>query len=226
MAAEQIAEAQRRDREALPQLSDAEIEKAIRAGQANEFDDLISDCTASPDFGEFFNLETALSISGDLPLGLFEVVTSGNAGRIAFLAAQARRMDESFTIDNVSDEVREITIFVVVNPRDPDVRLKPPNYTLHWDYHLFPSPIRRILLRSKEKPETELAPRHIEIEAVEVKKGGKSWPATRAVATFSLEAARLLTPREVDVVLITQGGERRCKIGRNDRARLFPPSDR
>ena len=208
MAAEQIAEAQRRDREALPQLSDAEIEKAIRAGQANEFDDLISDCTASPDFGEFFNLETALSISGDLPLGLFEVVTSGNAGRIAFLAAQARRMDESFTIDNVSDEVREITIFVVVNPKRS--RRETQAAKLHASLGLslsLPSPIRRILLRSKEKPETELAPRHIEIEAVEVKKGGKSWPATRAVATFSLEAARLLTPREVDVVLITQGGE-------------------
>ena len=53
---------------------------------------------------------------------------------------------------------------------------------------------------------------------------GGEWQSNRAVAVFSLEGAKALTPDDVDVALIITAGEFRCKIGKKDRARLFSPN--
>ena len=85
--------------------------------------------------------------------------------------------------------------------------------------------IEHIVLRTKKKPEMVLQPESIELEPVVWSNllGGEV-ESNRAMAIFSFEGAKDLTPGDVDVVLITQAGERRCKIGRKDRDRLFPPN--
>jgi hypothetical protein len=45
---------------------------------------------------------------------------------------------------------------------------------------------------------------------------------SRAKATFSLESIKALAAGDLDVVIITKDGERRCSIPARDRARLFP----
>src|SRR6476659_2158589 len=68
-------------------ITDAEIAAAIRAGQAKKFGDLLSTCFATPSFGDLFKeAEPAGGVKAD---GNYDVTVSTNAGRIAFLAADA-----------------------------------------------------------------------------------------------------------------------------------------
>ena len=50
--------------------------------------------------------------------------------------------------------------------------------------------------------------------------GGKGQP-NRALARFPIGTVRELPAGEFDIVLITEAGERRCKVGAKDRERLF-----
>lgn len=43
----------------------------------------------------------------------------------------------------------------------------------------------------------------------------------QAVAVFHLNQVKELPPGDVDIVLVTEAGERRCKIGTKDRAKLI-----
>jgi hypothetical protein len=70
-----------------------------------------------------------------------------------------------------------------------------------------------------------LQPSNVTTEQVEWANllGGKVI-SNKAYATFPLEAAKGLPPGEVDIVVVTEAGERRCKIGNKDRDRLFGTS--
>ena len=49
--------------------------------------------------------------------------------------------------------------------------------------------------------------------------GGK-WEGQGATAVFDLAAFKAMPGDEIDIVVVTAAGERRCKIGRKDRAAL------
>jgi len=85
-----------------------------------------------------------------------------------------------------------------------------------------PAPIEHVVLKSKAKGETVVQPMKVETEPVEWSNllGGKV-EGNRAVAMFDWSAVRELPAGEFDIVVITPLGERRCKVGTKDRARLF-----
>src|SRR6266516_4214982 len=79
-------------------LSDADVESAIKAGQTKKFDHLVSDCNATAGMGQGI----AASLAGGMqPNGGFSVTVSANAGRIAFMAADAKRLYKSFSATDV-----------------------------------------------------------------------------------------------------------------------------
>lgn len=192
-------------------LSDDAVAAAIRAGEARKFKQLISDCTATVGFGAALSAGIA---GGIQPTGSFTVIVSRNEGRIAFMAAQGKRLYQPLTIDAVTPEMREPAVFVTVEPQDPS---RSGNV-----YHVA-APIERVVLKSKVDESVVAQPLAFDTEPVEWRNLlGGSVSANRAVARFSVDDVREMPAGEFDVVVITTAGERRCKVGRGDRRRLFP----
>lgn len=191
-------------------LSDADVDAAIKAGVRKKHSHLLSTCSARPGIGA----SIAGEFAGDVHYtGGYDVVVSTNAGRIASLAAEAKRLYKRFTRADVGEELLSPAVFVIADPEQPS----------HLKSSLkVPAPIERIVLRSKVRDNMVAQPQAIAIEQV-------TWPhlrggaisGTRALARFPMASVQEFPPGDFDVVLITTAGERRCKVGASDRARLF-----
>ncbi len=204
-----ITQTARAQQQAL--LDDVAVDAAIKAGQSKRFSHLISDCIATPGFGE--GLGAAMA-GGIQRTGGFNVYVSANAGRIAYLAADAKRLYKPFTIQNVDEALRTPMAFVAVYPQEPD---------RSGNTYKVAAPIERVVLKSKNDPNAIVQPETFETEPVQWKNLlGGSVDANSATATFPFEAIKRLPPGEFDVVVITPAGERRCKVGQNDRKKVFP----
>lgn len=192
-------------------LNDTDVGAAIKAGESGKFSNLISDCVATAGFGE--NMAAAAG-SGLNRTGTFSVVLSGNAGRIASMAARAKRLYKPLTVTAVTEEMRAPGIVVSVEPDEPS--------TSGNDISV-PAVIEHVVLKSKSKSEIVVQPTRVETEAVTWSNLlGGSVQGNRAVAYFEQGAIRELPAGEFDMVVITANGERRCKVGNDDRKRLFP----
>jgi hypothetical protein len=184
-------------------LQRAEIESAIAAGIA----------------GKRLN-STCVATSGFLDLGPenggFAVIVEGPVGRIMRLAAEAKKKYQPFTIDNVDDEVLAANLFVVASPNGP-------SFT-GGSWHRT-APADHLVLKRKgakgDDPADVLQPANLETfpESWTNAMGGK-WDGQGVTATFDLAAFKAMPGDEIDIVVITSAGERRCKIGKKDRAAL------
>ena len=184
------------------QLTEADIVEAIKMGEDDDFDDLISDCTAGPNFRASF---------GGFGKG-FDIVTMGSAGRIAMAAREGKRKYMPVNLESVADDLRSQQLHVMAEPNDPDADDRAPM-------------IEHLVLKAKEKPKIVLQSESVETEIVEwINFLGGKLASNRVVAIFSLDGAKNLTPGDVDVAVITTAGEFRCKIEKKDRERLFPPN--
>lgn len=190
-------------------LTDADIEGAIKAGMDKKFSNLVSACDAHPGFGAIMNAGSGLQYTGT-----YDVVVSANLGRIASLAAEAKRLYKPFALADIGADLRAPAIFVSATPVKPTARQKGRTIEVA-------SPLDSIVLKSKTS-EAALQPVTFATEPVEWANvlGGKL-EGTIGVATFSYDGFRELPPGDVDIVLITKAGERRCKIGTVDRTRLY-----
>ena len=179
-------------------------------GRRQEAGTLVETCFAGPGFGEDFggNLTGGLQQTGS-----YTVTISANAGRIAYMAANAKRLYQKFTADNVTEDLRQPAVFLSIEPnqppRDPKV-IK------------VPAPIEQVVLKSRVKNDAVTQPTKLDKEPVEFANlAGAKFQSTRAVAVFDLAAVRELPAGDVDVVVVTPVGERECKLNAKDRARLF-----
>jgi hypothetical protein len=191
-------------------LDDAAIENAIKTGQTGKLNTLIWECVAEAGTGA---AHSAFLYGGSHPIGSFHIVASTNVGRIAFLAAQAKRLYKPLTLGDVPDDLREPGVFVSVDPQAP-------KHIANVD--LVAPLIEHLVLKSKQAASAVVQPQKLDITPVEWGNvtGGKV-VGTRALATFALKAVMKLPPGDIEVVLITDAEERKCKIGTRDRARLF-----
>jgi hypothetical protein len=192
-------------------LTDAEVADSIKAGQAKKFDHLVSDCNATAGFGEGMAASMAGGLQRD---GSYSLTLSTNAGRIAYMAARAKRLYKPFSLETVTEDLRAPAVIVSVEPNEPTRGTKSVSV---------PAVIEHVVLKSKTKADISIQPSHIEIEPVEFSNLlGAKIESSRAVAFFSFDAVKELPPGEFDMVVITPQGERRCKVGLKDRSRLFP----
>jgi hypothetical protein len=189
-------------------LTDAQILEAIKAGEAKKYDHLVSDCVATAGFGELMR-----SGDGVTRTGSFNVVLSTNPGRIAFMAARAKRLYKPLKLDDVTEDLRTPAVVVSVEPIDPQSSGKRISVA---------APIEHIVLKSKSNAEQVAQPSRVEKEPVEWSNllGGRV-EANRAVAFFDFGSVKELPPGEFDIVVVTTEGERRCKVGLKDRQKLF-----
>jgi hypothetical protein len=191
-------------------LTDEKILAAIRAGEAKKIDPLVSDCVAHTGFGESLGASLSGGMQSD---GGYRVMVSGNQGRIAFMAMEAKRLYKKFTLDSVTEEMRQPAFVVQVEPMKPSSSGQKISVA---------APIDHIVLKSKVKPDATVQPETVEREPVEWSNllGGKV-EANRAVATFDLGSVKELPAGDFDVVVISTAGERRCKVGAKDRQKLL-----
>ena len=190
-------------------LDDGAITAAIRAGESKRYDHLVSQCLAIPGLGAHFAAEGVVQ-----PLGNYTITLAAAAGRVAAMAAEAKRLYRPFSAADIAEDIRSgQTAYVAAVPANPTSSSNA--------IHVAP-PIERIVLKSKTNPNAVAQPKHVEITPVEWSNlvGGKVG-GTSALATFDAGEVRELPPSEFDMVLITPAGERRCKVGMKDRQRLF-----
>jgi hypothetical protein len=194
-------------------LTDAQILAAIKAGESKKFDHLISDCVATSGFGE--SMAAGMG-TGVTRTGAFSVTVSTNEGRIAFMAARAKRLYKPFVLENVSEDLRAPAVVVSIEPNDPSTSGKTIRVA---------APIEHVVLKSKAKSAEVTQPEKVEMEPVEWSNlvGGKV-AGNRAVAFFDYGAVQELPAGEFDIVVITAAGERKCKVGLKDRQKLFTPT--
>jgi hypothetical protein len=194
-------------------LDDAAVAAAIRAGETKKYDHLISDCIATAGFGA----NMSASIAGGIqPVGGFTVIVSRAPGRIAFMAADGKRLYQPLMVAAVPAVMREsATVYVTAVPQAPNAS--------KTSYDVA-SPIERIVLKAKGGAAVA-QPENVDLTPVEWKNLlGGTIQGNSAVATFKVGDVKELPAGDVDIVLITQAGERRCKIGGKDRLKLFGDS--
>lgn len=183
-------------------LTPADIAAAITAGQAGKR--LQSDCSAT---GAFLDL-TEMN-------GGFYVVLEGPIGRIMRLAGEAKKKYQPFTAEQVTKELQAPTLWLLAEPY-------PPKFASGW--HRTPA-AEHVLLKRKgasgDSPADVLQPATRDLVPTSWTNalGGK-WDGQGITATFDLAAFKALPGDETDIVIVTPVGERRCKIGKKDRAAL------
>jgi len=192
-------------------LTDAQIAAAIKAGESKQFSHLVSECRAQPGFGE--SLAGGL-VGGIQTTGYYDITLSADEGRIAIMAAQAKRLYKPFVLTDVTEDLLKPAVVVSVEPG------KPSSVKGGWEV---PALIEHVVLKSKAKSAEAIQPLRVEKEPVEWSSTlGAKAEGNRAVAFFEFDAVRELPPGDFDMVVITPSGERRCKVGVKDRDRLFP----
>jgi len=214
------------------QLDDAAIAKAIKAGEENKFRHWIFECKAGLSYKERLSASADRSFGGVnvQPIGRSKVILSASLGRIAFLAAEGKRLKKPFGMSDVSEGLRKPAVYAFV---DPD---KPPSQD--WGGGIpIPSPIHKVVIRSTDDPTSVAEANTLNTETVKwddraeiiLGIGADGRPEkrplqierSRATAVFGLEAIRDLRAGDLDLVVITEAGERRCTIPVRDRLRLF-----
>lgn len=194
---------------AAQSLTDAEVDAAITAGQNRKLKDLIADCTAKPGFGSAFGSAMA---GGLQPSGAYDVSFATSAGRIALHAAQAKRLYKPFTRADVTDVMRAPALWLWVEPQNP--------IRNNAEFKVA-SPLERVVLRVKDDESAVPQPEDMSVEPVAWQNLlGAEFQGTRALVSFDLAAVGRLKSGDLEAVLVTQAGERRCSIGTKERQRL------
>jgi hypothetical protein len=197
---------------AFAQLNEAQVIQAIQAGESGKFQSLLSTCLATPSFGQIMTSGSS-GTGGIRRDGDYTVATSSSEGRIATLASTAKKMSKPLTPAHVGKELRSNDVFVAVDSVAPSESSSTISVS---------AVIKPVVLKSKTRPDLVVQPIKVDSEVVSWSNlFGAKVDANRVLARFGGNDVRELPPGDVDVVVVTKEGERRCKIGSKDRQRLF-----
>ena len=187
---------------AAQELTDDQIREAIILGTAGR--GVTSDCVATSgllDFGEMN--------------GAFTTYVEGPYGRIMRLAREAKKKYLPFGLDTVSPDMRAGVVTVTATPSGPSI--------VSGKWHRTAAASHLVLKTKPSKGQEPIVLQPLKFEPFPMEwsnaLGGK-WQGQGAVATFDFAAVKGLPHQEFDVVVITDAGERRCKVGNKDRLAL------
>jgi hypothetical protein len=214
--------------DAAQNLDDAAIELAIRAGQDNKFSMWSAQCKAGVSLSDKRKEGAASWTRGSVHfVGEYQVTLLTSAGRIALLAAEAKRQGQSLVLRNVPEELRMNALHVIVDPVKPG--------SDSGSGLEVPSPIKGILLRSNSAPASQqVEPSSLDVTDVQWSEGRtimmtrkpdgglekNLFERSRATATMPIESVRSLPPGDLQIVVVTTGYERRCGLAAKERLRL------
>jgi hypothetical protein len=214
-------------------LDDAGIARALKAGSDNKFGAWTAGCTAEASRSERRASKEVLR-----PTGSYDVMLSTNLGAIAVLAHQAKG-GKTPAVSEVPTWALKPAVNVFVEPRTP-----PRDWGAAYrglPIMEVPSSIERVVLSSTTAP-TSAAPEPESFETADASFSESRWlesylpkqigpdgrptpmvfERSRARATFSIESMKALPAGDLNIMIVTKDGERRCAIRARDRVRLFP----
>jgi len=200
-------------------LTDEQVSASIRAGgdkkQLNAF---MAECVASPGFGENLGKSFAagLSRTAVTDTGTYKVTFTSHYGQIAMAAAERqRRYQPAPTPADIIEELRLPRLHLWIEPQG-DSAVGDGTIDLA-------AVIEHIVIRAEDRPQQSAQPLSVKSEPVDFKNLlGAQFTANRAFATFEMESALTLAKeRDLEVVVITKSGERRCNVGKDRIRRMF-----
>jgi hypothetical protein len=194
-------------------LSEAQVLAAIATGESGHAGRLTTTCVAHPEIGEAMTAARAGGVQRD---GNFTLTVATAAGEIAVRAAAARKLNKWLHIEEISDETRVAGISVLAQPDPPRT-----SNTGDIAKTSVAGIIQDVEIRLKAQPGVVVEPGQVDVEPLEWKVVGDVIPGNRAVARFSFSQLRALPVGDVDVVVITRDGERRCTVSQRERRRLL-----
>jgi len=183
-------------------LTDRDVDMAIAAGQR------------SGGGGGSYCMATSAFMDFSAANGSYNVLTVGPLGRIAYAAAEAKKKYLPYTRANVTPDLRQPAVSVFVEPNPPEFT----GGTWHQS-----APVKHVVLKLKGRADDAAVIQPISIQLVDRSWNnsfGATFTSQGAVANFDWSSFQQLPAGDVDVVVITDAGERRCKIGKKDRANL------
>ena len=179
------------------------LETYRQAAKTGKEGQLVSRCFATESSLDRF----MVGLSGHPEYEHYHVTVSKTAGQIALFLAEAKRLYRDGTAE-LTDRMKTDAVFVNADPHQPESGQAP-------------AAIEHVVLLSK-KSGAAVQPLELQLAPVDwgTAVGARARP-NKASARFELHQVRELPAGEFDVVLVTQYGERRCKVGAKDRERLF-----
>lgn len=181
-----------------------DVEMAIKVGQSGKPSQLLSECRATSSGPGILDFRT-----GPAPHGSYQVSLGTNLGRVAFLAAEAKKKYMPYTKADVPEDLRKPAVHVWIEPNEPIKFQK----NVFWA-----SPIKHVVLKKNENAVVQ--PEKVETVPVEWTILVGKFTGNKAAAIFPIDVVTALPPGDFDIVLITEAGERRCKVGQGDRKKL------
>jgi hypothetical protein len=193
-------------------LTPEEIDKAIQAGQRGTHRQLNATCQAVIGFGEAFKGEKAgLDFSGS-----YEINLSQTTGQIALLSAAARLFYKPFIAAQVPEDFKTLAVFMTAEPSGPYE-----SSTTRGSISVA-APIELMVIKAWPNRKLFVKPIEFETEPVEWPNiAGRTLRGNRARAKFQIGQMMELTAGDLEVVVVTQAGERSCILPARDRRRVF-----
>jgi hypothetical protein len=193
-------------------LTQAQIDEAIGAGMTGKQKSLVITCAAVIGFGQMFKREQALD-----PRGSFGVTMSLTQGRIAALAADARRVYKPFGASDVPADLKSAAVLVDIDPDPPDLNTET---RAVW----YTPSIQQVVIKAFPDRKRFVLPAALQLDPVEWKDApGGPMKGNRGRARFNVGDVRELPPGELEIAVVTEAGERACIVPARDRRRVFGP---
>jgi hypothetical protein len=200
-------------------LTDEQLTAAIRAGSDKKhLNTLIAECVASPGFGESLgaSFNAGLNRSAVTNTGTYKVTFTSHYGQVALAAAERqRRYQPAPTIADISEDLRAPRLHLWIEPQGDSAAV---DRTVD-----LAAVIEHVIIRAEDRPQHSAQPVTMTTEPVGFTNlFGAQFTTNRALATFEMESALTLSKeRDLEVVVITKAGERRCNVSKDRVRRMF-----
>lgn len=184
-----------------PELTSEAIDAAVKDGSAGKV------------------LEASCSATGVFPGKRYEddatihIVVRGPSGRIMQAAGDARQRHLLFDARQVTPEMRAPVLLLIAEVHVPPVPVIPPTAMVRSLSPPLPAPLTGLRLRGRAPTQIELPP--IGSRAI-APAAGQIRQSPSFSATFDLAAFKALPGSEVEVLITSKAGERRCSLNVDD----------
>jgi hypothetical protein len=200
-------------------LTDAQVTASIRAGgDKKQLNTLIAECTAAPGFGESLgaSFNAGLNRSAVTNTGTYRATFTSHYGLIALAAAERqRRYEPAPTVADISEDLRAPRLHLWIEPQGDSAAI---DRTVD-----LAAAIDHVIIRAEDRPQQSAQPVAMTTEPVAFANLlGAQFTTTRALAIFEMESALSLSKeRDLEVVVITKAGERKCNVSKDRVRRMF-----
>lgn len=181
----------------VPLISDERVLEGIRIGRDEpNSKGLVAACSAGAGFGAHMSRQSGLAP--------YQVSFMTELGYIATYSYARKKLTyRDMTPADVSPDMRRRLVYVIVSPQR--------------GYHDFPAPLIHLVIRAKSNPEKVAQPLSGTTTDTSFSENMSGIVGSHHTIAFRRDDVVNLPDGDLEMVLVTETGERRCKIGKKER---------